>query len=211
MPTIIATPTASTPPSAGDPFHSLPQDSTITTIGRKSGQHLRIVSVNALDLYVVVAVYAGDLLHSSCYLRADNRNGYHVQHAVRHRTQAPILDVHSIVRRLLSAKRFNTLVGMRSSTGPVDVLRCGVAIGSCTFFIREFVDGEFVAVVDDGDRQTQSRASADDWNALIDAWDAEGATYGDARRVRIAERFFRSRGWMPAGFQIFRNAATGEY
>jgi hypothetical protein len=189
---------------------SLQCDATVATVGPKDGVHLRIVNADSFELYAIVAVYAGELLQCSCYLRADGRNGYRVQHVVRHPTEAPILDVHAIVRRLLSAKRFNTLLGIQHPLSPIDVLSCGVAVGSCTFLIREFADGQFVAVFDDGQRQAKFRASAEDWNALIEAWEAEDANYGDARRVRIAKRYFRSRGWMPSDVQIFCDEREGE-
>jgi hypothetical protein len=182
------------------------QDDAVATIGRQDRTHLRITSVNALHMYAVVAIYVREVPHSSCYLRADDAEGFVVQHAVRHPTEAPFLDVQATVRRLLSPKRFKALVGIQRSKGPIDVLSCGVAIGGCTFSMREFEDGEFVAVFEDGDRQTRSRASAADWNALVDAWEAANANYGDAARVDIAESYFRSRGWMPQGVHIFGNA-----
>lgn len=185
------------------------QEDAVATIGRKDRVHLRITSVNALLLYVVVTIYVRDVPHTSCYLRADDAKGYVVQHAVRHPTEAPFLDVQATVRGLLSPKRFKALLGIQQSKGPIDVLSCGVAVGGCTFYVRDFEDGEFVAVFEDGDRQARSRASAGDWNALVDAWEAANANYGDAVRVEIAESYFRSRGWMPQGVHIFGSNAAG--
>lgn len=175
----------------------------IARIGRRDRPHLRVTSVTPAEKSMIVEVYVADVLHSSCYLQAWPSLGYQVKHTVRHPTDAPFVNVRGTVRRLLSAKRFNGLVGLRHADEPVDVLRCGVAVGPCTFFIRAYDGGRYVAVFEDAGRQTLVEASADDWNALIDAWAEDGARYGDAERVRIAERFFRERDWMPAHIRIF--------
>lgn len=185
------------------------QPDPIATIGRKDRAHLRVVSINSPGKYVVVEVYVGEVLHSSCYLRTDTMKGYVVTHAVRHPTKAAFVDVRATVRRLLSPRRFNTLLNTQQSAGPIDMLRCGVAVGGATFFMREYANGAIVAVFDDGRRQTQTRATVADWNALIDAWEAEDANHGDARRVRIAQSFFTARGWIPEGVWIFGNEPRG--
>lgn len=192
--------TALGPPWQADPA---------ATIGPRVGTHLRITSVNTAEKYAIVEVFVGEVLHTSCYLHADIVKGYKVKHAVRHPTEAPFVDVRQTVQLLLSSKRFNALLGTKHA-GPIDMLRCGVAVGGATFFMREYQDGKIVAVFDDGHRQFLSAATVDDWNALIDAWDAADAGYGDARRVRIAEDFYRSRDWMPPGVRIFSNFASGD-
>lgn len=175
----------------------------LVIIGRRDRTHLRVITVNTREKFVVLQVYEGEVLHSSCHVHTETMKGYEVRHAVRHPTDVPSLDVRGTVRRLLSPKRFNTLLGIDRSPGPIDVLRCGVAVGGCTFFMREYADGTIVAVFDDGDRQIQSRATVDDWNALIDEWQAEDAQHGDALRVRIAQDFFSARAWIPTGVRIF--------
>lgn len=85
---------------------------------------------------------------------------------------------------------------------PVDKLTCGVAIGGATFFIAELRDGSFVAKFDDGELTHAYPAKAADWNALVRLWNDQGAGWTDARRVELAEVFFRERGWMPKGVTV---------
>jgi hypothetical protein len=82
-------------------------------------------------------------------------------------------------------------------------LSCGIAVGGCGFHIDEFDNGDFIAVFWDGPHEARAVATAGDWNELAEAWDVEAARAGEVERVRIAERFFRARGWMPRGVRIF--------
>lgn len=198
--------TSNTTTALGPPWQAEP----VAVIGPRDRTHLRITSVNTVEKYAIVEVYVGEVLHSSCYLHAEKLKGYKVKHAVRHPTHGSVVNAREIVKRLLSPKRFNAILGTHHVDGPIDMLRCGVAVGGATFFMREYDDGAIVAVFDDGCRQTLSPATVDDWNHLVDAWDAAEAGYGDARRVRIAEDFFRSRNWMPPGIRIFSNSAMGD-
>jgi hypothetical protein len=84
-----------------------------------------------------------------------------------------------------------------------DSLACGVNFGGNTFSIDAMEDGTFRAVhTDENNWQTTAAASGDDWNELLRAWRKAGADYGDAARVVIAARLFRSRGWIPADFRM---------
>jgi hypothetical protein len=179
----------------------------VATLGRRDHTHLKIHSVDLDAQTLRVDVYEAGSFRGSCRLRSHHAVGFRVDSLSGHLVSERA--VHHTIAQLLTVDRFVSLLGHRRRM-PLDSLWCGVAVGDCTFSIHELDGGTFIAVFSSGQESTQERATADDWNELLDAWDSSGARYGDADRVRIAEGFFRSRGWMPSGGRIFSSAPGQE-
>lgn len=175
----------------------------IMVVGRADRPHLRVLAIERAERAMIIAVVNGDAFEVKCRVRFDIISGYSIVDVEELVCGDRVRRARRLVRRLLTADRFADLVGLEHPTSPVDSLRCGVAVGGCTFSIHEFEGGEFVAVYFDGGNSTKSLATRDDWNDLVDAWNAAEARYGDAERVRVAELFFKIRGWMPATTRIF--------
>lgn len=172
-------------------------------IGRRDRPHLRVVRIDDKQRKLAVQVAAEGQILCTCTVRPDTASGYRIDDIVHHIGSWPALDIHSLFKQLLTPARFVDLIGVTNLPVLVDKLTCGVAVGCCSFSILEYEGNEFVAVFCDDARTFKFAATASDWNALARAWDAEAAPYGDARRVRIAECFFRQRGWMPNGVRVF--------
>jgi hypothetical protein len=187
------------PPANSADFPAGETTPIVATLGRQDRTQLKIHSVDLGAQTLRVDMYEAGSFRGSCRLRSDHAVGFRVDSLSGHLVSEQA--VHQIIAQLLTVDRFVSLLGHRRRM-PLDSLWCGVSVGGCTFAMHELDGGKYIAVFSDGEESTQESASADDWNELRDAWDSSGARYGDADRVRIAEGFFRSRGWVPAGVRI---------